>query len=226
MNQQGSVSIPDAAATLAVAFPLAFEETPGVLICSIENSSADVTKLVISAVVTAKSTTGFTVQLSEAVNSANYELHWYSGGVVPDTTLPVQARKITSFSRSLNIEDPDLITVVRQYPVPHTRTVTWGSVRSQVLAALEPTDVLFQAPAPATDDPGTPGSFLYPGGNYLYFKTATEWKRFHLMTYGVIADDAPAADDPGVPGTFLHVGIYLYFKTQTEWMRILLFEVP
>ena len=74
-EKSGSESISDASASVSVTFGTAFSDaTYGMALC-IENT-VDADPLAHAYVVTAKSTTGFTLELSGLTDSSNYSLNW------------------------------------------------------------------------------------------------------------------------------------------------------
>lgn len=79
MYLEGTESITSGATSVAVVFASSFDVVPLHVQPFVRNTSADVTKRAILALVTAVDEDGFTVQLSQATNTANYELVWHAG---------------------------------------------------------------------------------------------------------------------------------------------------
>jgi hypothetical protein len=74
-EKSGSESISDASASVSVTFGTAFSDATYGISIAMENVT-DADPLAFGMIVTAKSTTGFTVELSGVTDSANYDLNW------------------------------------------------------------------------------------------------------------------------------------------------------
>ena len=74
-EKSGSESISDASASVSVTFGTAFADATYGIAIAMENVT-DADPLAFAMIVTAKSTTGFTVELSGVTDSANYDLNW------------------------------------------------------------------------------------------------------------------------------------------------------
>ena len=79
MYLEGTESITSGTTSVAVVFASSFDAVPLHVQPFVRNTSADATKRAIIALVTAVDEDGFTVQLSQATNTANYELVWHAG---------------------------------------------------------------------------------------------------------------------------------------------------
>lgn len=99
MFQTGSEAISNGATTKVVTFPTPFAADPDTIIAVMRNISADVSKTVIQAEVTAQSASGFTVKLGAATDTVNYELVWLAGTAasILDTMSVLAGRKLTSY---------------------------------------------------------------------------------------------------------------------------------
>lgn len=167
--QYGSLSLSDGETSYAdIPFPAAFAATPPVIIAIVENTSADVTKLLITATVVDKDNEKFTIELSGAPNSDNYTLVWLAGSNDLFFAAITQGRKITSIpTRSVPLSDDDKIPWVRMSPVPLLEMMTWQTVRQNFpnLAA--------SAPAAPTD-PGVANQIFLQDGR-IFMHNGTRW---------------------------------------------------
>ena len=78
--QNGLESISSSSSTVSVTLPSAYADTNYSITASVQNTT-DATPSQFAIVITSKSTTGFTVTLSDDTDTANYKLSWitYSG---------------------------------------------------------------------------------------------------------------------------------------------------
>lgn len=74
-TQSGSQAIPNSATSLTVTLPTAYADTDYEIIYNVVNT-IDVAPIVISSMVTNKTTTSFTVTFSASIPSANYIFEW------------------------------------------------------------------------------------------------------------------------------------------------------
>lgn len=190
---QGSEALPAGATSLQVVFPNPLPTTPPVVLCVVENVSADAVKLAISVVVTDSSATGFTASLSQETNSANYKLVWYvsdQATLVAMVNQALNGRRITGLQTGMVVGDDDVLAVVQAYPTPHTRQVRWRTLRQQ-LVGVDQADVLVEGSAPAPTDEGRQGDRVFdpadPAWVYECVTTGAEgaarWVRYAVADY-------------------------------------------
>jgi hypothetical protein len=132
---QGSQSLASGVDTASVVYPSAFAATPEVILVTVENTSGDAVKLAIGAVITASSTTGFTVGLSQTTNTANYNLVWYvsdTGTITELVQLALKGRRVSDLNVLNVLANDDYFPVVKAYPTPHTKRVKWSRIKALV----------------------------------------------------------------------------------------------
>jgi hypothetical protein len=187
---QGSQSLASGVDTASVVYPSAFAATPEVILVTVDNTSGDAVKLAICATITASSTTGFTVGLSQPTNTSNYNLVWYvsdTGTITDPGQLDLKGRRVSDLNVLNVVGDDDYFPVVKAYPTPHTKRVKWSRLKTAFLQAVNPlldSSITVGATAPTSSaDVGEPGTVLQ-SGNYLYVCIAEDsWLRAALVEF-------------------------------------------
>lgn len=177
--QQGSVSINNGANVVSVSFPDPYTTAPEVIVVLVENTSADTTKLSITAKVTQKDGTGFVAGLSQVTNSPNYILTWLvlSSQAAEDfITDVIKGRKISELNASSALSPSDYFPFVQASPIATTRRVLWSTVVHQLQAVLSglQTGVVT---APQPNDPGAPGEMRSVGDRVYFCVAPNTWQR-------------------------------------------------
>lgn len=165
--QYGEAAIGNNATTVSVTFSPAFTTTPAVVIAVVQNE-VDNPQLQLSAQVTAKSNTGFTVKLDAPTNSTYYELVWIAGNAslvfeavtklgTRITDLPSSPRELRSNDRLVIVQDG----VTRQVP----------------FSEFQSTFVTKNASIPtASTSNGAVGELAF-GTDGMYAHTGSKWLR-------------------------------------------------
>lgn len=175
MFLQGNTPISNAATSVSVTFPTAFGSVPAVVLPVVRNVSADGTKYLIEASVTALSTTGFTAEFDVATNTANYELSWLAGDMaaVLDTFSALQGKRISDY--------PALALLDKNFKIPILSTAPTVTLRTLSDAALWDAVVRRAAEAPLNPAAGQRDGlefFIDPTGGYAYASSSTGWGRW------------------------------------------------
>ncbi len=181
--QQGSQNIANGASTVSVVFPVTMEDTPPLVVVSIENVT-DVAPLQhLDPVVKTKSAAGFTVELAAATTSANYKLTWFAGTPNQEyQTVSASGVKVTRLPRRASAPGAsDLVVLVNMTDgAPVTEAVPWQYI-SSVFGKM------VSVPAGPTSE-GAQGQWAMDA-NYFYSHDGSTWGR----TPRVISDwDLPA----------------------------------
>jgi hypothetical protein len=177
---QGLTSIPNGADTVSVTFSAALAAAPEVVLLKVENTSGDTNKLALTALVTQKSNAGFTAALSQQTNTANYKLAWYLADV--DALIEIvaeqlgQGRRISDLNVAATLAASDYMPVVKQFPAPHTKRVTWGTIASSFLRWV---------PARPLTDPGSYGDAFF-SGNSLCVHNGVQWGVVQTAAEGAV----------------------------------------
>lgn len=129
--QEGNQSLASGATSASVTFPIAFENTPGLVIPVVSNY-VDGSVLNILATVTARTASGFTVDLSQATDSANYKLEWVAGNA---TLLFQTVRTVGKSFLDLPVltappADSDRFPVMVMAPTPRMTTLPWSIIKN------------------------------------------------------------------------------------------------
>ncbi len=173
--QQGITPIPDGVDTLSVEFPAAYTATPELVLAIVENVT-DVSPTSYSAMVTAKSSTGFTVYLDGVTSTANYNLVWMAGSasllykVVTAVGLNVASTPYINGTPNAN----SYFVVVDMSGTPAVSRLKWSTV-STLFAKFVAT------PPSAPTDAGSLGEWSVDT-KYLYTHDGTLWGRFPRTT--------------------------------------------
>lgn len=179
MYQHGFATIPNNAGTLTVNYPSSFAATPSVLVPVVRNTSADGSKLALTATPTAQSASGFTVKLSANTNSANYELVWVAGDeqAVLAVFSALSGRSVTSYPTTGSLRDSFLLPAVFTSPQTQLKNIGpeafWASVMQR--AASQPTTPGDQLPASSAL-----AVFVDELNGYMYLSGTTKWLRVAL----------------------------------------------
>jgi len=179
--QTGAQSLTSGVTIAVVTFPTPYVSAPETVLAAVQNLSADVTKLQIDVLVTEITNVGFTVALSVAPDSVNYELSWWAGGPGELTVLLnyVHQRIDRQPRKSVMAANDRLIGVDMAGGIPRT-----------VLMRMSDLDVRWvnrqTNPPSAANSPGTPGD-IAGDSSYLYFRLASGWVRVPLINDAVWA---------------------------------------
>lgn len=165
-----------------IPFGSAFGSVPDVVVAVVENATDD-PFLVIAATVTGRSTTDFDIELSQAPDSANYDLVWFAGS--PEIFFEVitqYQRRMTKLPAAEAVpKKQDLVPFVQMSPVPRTMVLPWRLVEAYF------TRYKSEAPNNPTD-PGEPGQWAMDA-NYIFFHNGTQWGRFPVQYVNSWSDD-------------------------------------
>lgn len=179
MYQQGTTSIANGATSVVVTFPQDFASAPAVVVPVVRNISNDGTKLPIVANPTSWNAVGFTVTLSQATNSANYELVWIAGDsqAVLAVFSALSGRSLSSFPSTASLRSDFLLPLLMTTPTSALKHLTpeafWGAVVQRM--GTQP-----GTPGDALPDHNALGAYLDETGGYLYLSGATKWLRVAL----------------------------------------------
>jgi len=143
---QGIEDIAEGQETLDVVFASPLDGIPEVILAVVENTSEDPLKIRISATVTLKSATGFSVGFDRPPNTGNYKLVWHVSDQATIQAMiashtEARGRRVTELVPTLDVSSADRFLVVRQHPVPRTRSITFAQLR--LLLALDTGGPLF-----------------------------------------------------------------------------------
>lgn len=190
--QEGTESLATGVQDYTITFPTAFTATPGVILPVVQNTSADATKYLLTTTVVDSSATDFTVRISGAPNTDNYELAWVAG----DITTIFQAVSVLGIRMSqLAVQsaapgDSDYFPMVSTASLPVTKRLTFSILYSLF--------VNYVATPPAS--PAAAGSI----GDYsvdetaVYFHTGVQWGRIGLQLGSWDVDPTPIVQQEGV----------------------------
>lgn len=179
MYQQGTNSIANGATSVVVTFPQAFASVPAVVVPVVRNISNDGTKLPITANTTSWTASGFTVTLSQATNSANYELVWIAGDsqAVLAVFSALSGRSLASYPSNASLHSSFLLPLLTTSPTSALKHLTpdafWSAVVQRV--SSQP-----GTPGDALPDHNALGLYLDETNGYLYLSGATQWMRVAL----------------------------------------------
>jgi hypothetical protein len=175
--QQGASNIANAASATSVVYPAAFLSTPDVVIAVVQNT-VDGGPLSISAEVTASSNTGFTVQLSAATDSANYDLVWVAGDAqIIFEILSQLGFRVSELGLQTSLPlDDDYFPMVHTSPLPATKRIKWSVIKTAF------TQFVSSAPS-ASSDSGTVGQWAVDA-DFIYTHDGTAWGRTPRATTG------------------------------------------
>lgn len=164
--QSGEEAISDGVSTVSVVFAPAFGAEPDIVIAVVQNT-VDNPQLSIQAQVTAKSATGFTVDLDSATDSANYELSWLAGAASlvfeAVTKLGMRVGDLPRPARPPR--GNDLLVMVQD-----------GATVAVPFAHLESFFARSAAPPSAPTDPGTAGQLAVDDTGF-FAHNGTAWLR-------------------------------------------------
>lgn len=173
--QEGAYNLTTGILDYTIPFPTPFTLAPGVVLPVVRNISADATKLLINATVVATTNADFTVRLSGAPNTNNYQLAWVAG----DISTIFQAVSVLGIRMSqLSLQgnqpaDADYFPFVSTVSLPVSKRITFGVLRGMF--------VNYVATPPAS--PAAPGDI----GDYsvdteaIYFHTGVQWGKLSLQ---------------------------------------------
>lgn len=176
MFQDGFIALNSSNQDYNVTFDVAFDAPPDVVVCQVNNVSADGTKLQINATVTSVSTTGFSVHLDALPNTNNYTMAWFATyGSVAFEVISQSVVRVTKLpGDNTRPAAADLVPIVRMSPIPYSTTIQWEHFAGLFMQ--------YQATPPtAPTDPGEVGWFSIDA-NYLYLYVSTAWTRVPLQS--------------------------------------------
>jgi hypothetical protein len=129
MFQQGLTSLTSGVASAAITFDEAFAAVPEVILAVVQNTSGDASKSLISAEVDSSSTSGFTVHLSAAPPTANYQLAWIAGSAA--AIIQLAGRRLSDFpDLASGILDTDYLLITHTDTSPATMRLRWAVLRA------------------------------------------------------------------------------------------------
>jgi hypothetical protein len=173
MFQSGRQTISNSATTVTVTYPIAFVAAPALVLPTISNTT-DGTPLALACTITSVTASGFTVKLSQAANSANYELVWAAGDERATLAIfnSLSARSVASFPATGDMRSPFLLPCLATSPVSGLKPVSsdtfWNAV-PQVAA---------RPPSFAGDAVNVPVALHVDElGGYLYISGGSKWMR-------------------------------------------------
>lgn len=169
--QQGIEDLGNGVSTFSKVFPTQLAGTPDLVMVSVENV-VDGSPLYIHAIVTAKSSTGFTVKLSAATNSANYKLTWFAG---QSSTIATTGIKVSDTVLQSGVpEGGDYIPFVSESGVPMLKRVTWDTL-------ITAFGVFVSTPPTAPSTTGALGYWSVDDA-YFYSHDGVKWGRSNRVT--------------------------------------------
>lgn len=173
MLQTGTQAIADAATTAVVTFATVFTSTPTVIIPVVVNTSGDGGILTPAMTVTVKTTTGFTVLFSEAIDSENYQLMWLAGDAAGAIEL-MGGKKLTSYQNIDSLLNHQFkIPCLDLEGQPGMKLISEETFWSAVLQRA--------AQIPASPLAGLTGNLTVTAdANWLYIETSDRWARIPL----------------------------------------------
>lgn len=173
MLQTGTQAIADAATTAVVTFATVFTSTPTVIIPVVVNTSGDGGILTPAMTVTVKTTTGFTVLFSEAIDSENYQLMWLAGDAAGAVEL-MGGKKLTSYQNIDSLLNHQFkIPCLDLEGQPGMKLISEETFWSAVLQRA--------AQIPASPLAGLTGNLTVTAdANWLYIETSDRWARIPL----------------------------------------------
>lgn len=137
ITKQGIESISNAASTVVVTFGEAFDDTTYSIEATIVNTT-DGTPSQYSYLVTSKATTGFTLTLSGATDSANYDLEWLAtkANVGASSSAALPLGYATFRSGCIQYKDADEIYIPANNMEINEKTANWDSQLTKQLTSL------------------------------------------------------------------------------------------
>jgi len=167
--QQGIKDIGDAAATVSVVYPAAFTGTPEVVIAVVQNSTDPPGFYAPVATVSASSNTGFTVTLSTATDSANYDLVWVAGDArIIFEILSQLGFRVSElgFHTSVPLDD-DYFPLIHTSPLPVTKRIKWSVIKTAFTQYVA-------SPPSSQSAPGSVGQWAVDV-DFIYSHDGTSW---------------------------------------------------